>query len=169
MVTGFVVRIGGMAVVLAALGCAGQPEQAARSAAPAPDRADPAILEQRREQAKQKHLERVPAPAAPVAGEVPAEILDSAFAALEKLTGEDRAAFAVVRSESVTWPNGALGCPQPGMMYTQALIPGYHVVLRHEGRDYDYRVGRSDYLMLCLDPVQHSNPGVTPATGAPSS
>src|ERR1044071_7735897 len=37
------------------------------------------------------------------------------------------AASAVVlsRAEQVTWPNGALGCPEPGMMYTQALVPGF--------------------------------------------
>jgi hypothetical protein len=36
----------------------------------------------------------------------------------------------VARAEQVTWPNGALGCPEPGTMYTQALVPGFRVVAR---------------------------------------
>ena len=34
----------------------------------------------------------------------------------------------LVSAESVTWPNGALGCPQPGMSYTQAVVDGMRVV-----------------------------------------
>jgi len=32
------------------------------------------------------------------------------------------------QGENVTWPDGALGCPEPGMFYTQALVPGYRIV-----------------------------------------
>ena len=35
--------------------------------------------------------------------------------------------MTVVQVEEVTWPDGSLGCPQPGMAYTQALVPGYRV------------------------------------------
>lgn len=30
----------------------------------------------------------------------------------------------------VTWRSGALGCPEPGMNYTQALVPGSVIYLR---------------------------------------
>lgn len=33
----------------------------------------------------------------------------------------------VLSVESVTWSDGSLGCPEPGMMYTQALVRGYRV------------------------------------------
>ena len=33
----------------------------------------------------------------------------------------------VLTVESVTWSDGSLGCPEPGMMYTQALVRGYRV------------------------------------------
>jgi hypothetical protein len=29
--------------------------------------------------------------------------------------------------EQVTWSDGSLGCPQPGMSYTQLQVPGYRV------------------------------------------
>ncbi|HKU88261.1 MAG TPA: hypothetical protein VJP84_00600 [Steroidobacteraceae bacterium] len=36
----------------------------------------------------------------------------------------------LTRAEQVTWPNGALGCPEPGTMYTQSLVPGFRVVAK---------------------------------------
>ena len=29
--------------------------------------------------------------------------------------------------EAVTWADGSLGCPEPGMKYTMALVPGYRI------------------------------------------
>jgi hypothetical protein len=46
-------------------------------------------------------------------------------AALEELGGDAR----VVEARPVTWSDGALGCPEPGMMYTQALVDGYRIIL----------------------------------------
>ena len=33
-------------------------------------------------------------------------------------------------AQPVTWRSGALGCPEPGMMYTQALVPGAVIYLK---------------------------------------
>ena len=33
----------------------------------------------------------------------------------------------ILAVEPVTWADGSLGCPEPGMMYTQALVRGYRV------------------------------------------
>ena len=97
-------------------------------------------------------LERVPGPAKPATGEVPADVMTTVMSALEQLTGAERSNFAVRTAREMVWPNGALGCPQPGMVYTQATIRGYWIVLEHEGRRYDYRTGKARYLMLCLEP-----------------
>ncbi|HSG91476.1 MAG TPA: hypothetical protein VLA56_19825 [Pseudomonadales bacterium] len=143
------------ALALAALGCRGQ-ESPDAGAAPHPDRMDPELLELRQASGLKAMPERVPPEAliapAPVTGEVPADVMETALRALETLTGASRDSFEVVRAESVVWPDGSLGCPQPGMVYTQATVPGHHIVLRHAGRDYDYRAGRSSYLLLCLAP-----------------
>src|SRR6056297_3828690 len=45
----------------------------------------------------------------------------------------DEIRITVIDAEFVTWPNGALGCPEPDMMYTQALVPGYRIRLRAAG------------------------------------
>ena len=144
------------ALSLLLLGCSdSQPDNVPGS------RDDPALLELRGAQIKPKLAERAPQPAqaisgdvSPVVGEVPQEVLDVVLKALEKLTGASRDSFESVQATAVNWPDGALGCPQPGMHYTQAPVTGYQVVVRHNGRDYDYRVGGTSYLLLCLEPGQ---------------
>ncbi|HYO44311.1 MAG TPA: hypothetical protein VES19_14030 [Candidatus Limnocylindrales bacterium] len=53
--------------------------------------------------------------------------------------GVDPSEVTVVSADGVTWPNGAAGCPKPGMMYTDVLTPGYRIVLEAGGTTYDYR------------------------------
>ena len=55
----------------------------------------------------------------------------------------------VVVAERVTWPDGSLGCPQPGMSYTQAIVEGSRVVLGHDERVYLYHAGTDDQPFLC--------------------
>lgn len=63
--------------------------------------------------------------------------------------GVDAAALTVVGSDAVTWPDGSLGCPEPGMAYTQALVEGMRVVVEVAGATYDYRFGTGDVPRLC--------------------
>ncbi|PWB98227.1 hypothetical protein [Homoserinimonas hongtaonis] len=55
----------------------------------------------------------------------------------------------LVSAEAVTWNNGALGCPKPGMNYTQALVEGMRVVVTAGGETYDYRFGSEGSPVLC--------------------
>lgn len=55
----------------------------------------------------------------------------------------------VVSAENVTFSDGSLGCPQPGVQYTQALVNGMRVVVEAAGRSFDYRFGTSDNPRLC--------------------
>ena len=50
----------------------------------------------------------------------------------------EEAEITVINAEYVTWPNSALGCPEPDMMYTQALVPGYRIRLRADGALHQY-------------------------------
>ena len=101
--------------------------------------------------------EAVPAtPAAAQAaatGEVPQELLARIREDLAKHTSAEPAAFEVIRAESVTWNDGSLGCSRPGEYYTQAQVPGYRVLLSHEGRQYDYRASSRGHFMLCTSPT----------------
>jgi hypothetical protein len=55
----------------------------------------------------------------------------------------------VTSAVAVTWNDSSLGCPRPGMMYTQVLTPGVRVLVEVDGKSYDYRFGREDTPKLC--------------------
>jgi hypothetical protein len=55
----------------------------------------------------------------------------------------------LVDAASVVWPDGSLGCPEPGMMYTQALVPGYRIVLEVGGRQFRYHASDRGHFVLC--------------------
>ena len=59
----------------------------------------------------------------------------------------------VIVEKNVTWRDGSLGCPRKGMMYTQALVEGTLIVLRVEGRDYQYHSGQGRAPFYCENPV----------------
>ena len=51
----------------------------------------------------------------------------STLADAAQRSGVPQDRLRVVRALAVTWPDGSLGCPQPGFSYTQALVPGWQV------------------------------------------
>ena len=62
----------------------------------------------------------------------------------------------IITTERITWPNGAMGCPRKGVMYTQQLIEGYRVILRHGGRDHHYHGKTGGDPFYCAKPQQTS-------------
>lgn len=67
-------------------------------------------------------------------------------------TGLASETLVVERAEAVTWPDGALGCPKPGVMYTQALVAGYRVVIRAGDERLSYHANRKGYWTYCPSP-----------------
>jgi hypothetical protein len=63
--------------------------------------------------------------------------------------GVDVAATAIVTSDAVTWRDGSLGCPAPGMMYTQALVPGWRVRIAAGGTTWEYHADRRGRWSWC--------------------
>ena len=61
--------------------------------------------------------------------------------------------IALVSAGSVTWPDSSLGCPQPGMAYTQVLTPGYLIILSANDKDYEYHAGRGALVIYCQNPT----------------
>jgi hypothetical protein len=100
-----------------------------------------------------KMPERVPtdplSPSAPVTGETPLELLEAIQSDLASRTGASSGEIIVLRDQAMVFNDGSLGCPQPGMFYTQAPVNGYWVVLKVEGKEYDYRASESGYFLLC--------------------
>jgi hypothetical protein len=80
---------------------------------------------------------------------VPKEILDPILNEASKLARVTHEKLVIVRAEAVVWNDGSLGCPEPGMQYTQAIVNGYWVVIKAAGQTYDFRVGRGGSFRLC--------------------
>ena len=77
-----------------------------------------------------------------------AEAVDLAAAEADVSSDE----IAVITAESVTWSDGALGCPQPGEMYTQALVEGYRIELDVAGEPMFFHGADGDEPFHCVDP-----------------
>jgi len=86
-------------------------------------------------------------------GEAPADKVAAAIADLARRTGADPAAITIVSAEAVTWNDGALGCPQPGMAYTQALVDGYRLILSLNGVTYAYHAAVRGDFFYCERPA----------------
>lgn len=114
-----------------------------------PSRTDEAVMEARERALEKKDLGRAPGPEPAVVGEVPEPVMGEVRAHLARRTGAQPDTFEVLRAESRVWPDGSMGCPQPDVVYTQAEMPGYWIVLAHAGREYDYRVSESGWFVLC--------------------
>jgi hypothetical protein len=84
-----------------------------------------------------------------VTGEVPTEALEKLRADLAAKQGVQASEVKVVSAQAVNWPNGALGCPQPGMMYTQAIVPGYRVELEAAGKRFVYHASTKGSFKQC--------------------
>lgn len=97
------------------------------------------------------------APSPPRAGWVRPAAADATMAALKVAVLEDALRSwpgatreqAAVQAEAVEWPDGSLGCPRQGQTYTQALVPGWRLVVRAPGRQATYHAARTGQWLLC--------------------
>ena len=85
-------------------------------------------------------------------GEVPPETVNKVKGDLVKRINAEQDSIDVLHAESLIWNDGSLGCGKPGQMYTQALIPGYRIILGHAGQQFDYRTSRQGLFILCDQP-----------------
>jgi hypothetical protein len=103
-----------------------------------------------------------PAPSAPVDGGAAGGSELTGFDVQLRMAIEDAAASAGVTAEEValvegrgvTWTDGSLGCPQPDMMYTQALVEGYRFVLEVAGERITYHGATGQDPFRCEDPAE---------------
>lgn len=92
-------------------------------------------------------------------GGVPPDLFTAILQDAAGRAGVDSSAFSVSAASAVTWSDGSLGCPEPGMFYTQALVPGYRVILEAGGTEYDYHADQRGTFSPCpadrsKDPVE---------------
>jgi hypothetical protein len=91
----------------------------------------------------------------PLVGEVPDSLLAEMKADLAGRLGEAATKARIVRAEQVIWPDGSIGCAKPGVMYTQAIVPGYLVEFELEGKSYRYHSTLKGGATYCERPGQH--------------
>lgn len=68
------------------------------------------------------------------------------------VAGVSEDAVTVLVAEAVTWSDGSLGCPEPGMAYTQALVDGYRIELEVGGESVAYHGALGSPPFRCRDP-----------------
>jgi hypothetical protein len=73
--------------------------------------------------------------------------------------GVERDAIALVLAEPVVWSDGSIGCPEPGMMYTQALVEGYRIVLEVDGEEVAFHGAGFEPPFRCDGPVEPASGG----------
>jgi hypothetical protein len=90
-----------------------------------------------------------------------AEIVEAAVADLAERLEVDPEEISPVSFEWVTWNDGSIGCPEPGVVYTQALVEGSLTVLEHDGLEYDYHAGAGGNPFLCEKSRLEPGPGAS--------
>lgn len=111
-------------------------------------------------------LDQAPGVPSPAAINLPAEIVDPLLDDAATRSGVPRDQLVVARAEPVTWPDGGLGCPEPGMMYIQVLVDGYWVVIQTGKQELDYRGTDRGGFRLCSRPAGERRPPADPGGGA---
>lgn len=57
----------------------------------------------------------------------------------------------LIQAISAIWPDSSLGCPQPGMAYSQVLTPGYLIQLQVQADNgvYEYHTDADKLVVFC--------------------
>jgi hypothetical protein len=75
--------------------------------------------------------------------------VDAAMGDAARRSGLDRSALVLQSAQATVWPNGAMGCPTPGRMYTQAQVPGYRIRIQAGRQMLQYHTDAHLHLVLC--------------------
>jgi aryl-alcohol dehydrogenase-like predicted oxidoreductase len=75
--------------------------------------------------------------------------LEFSTADLAQRLGVEPDTISVAAVRKVNWRSGALGCPSPGMSYTEALVPGILIMLEANGAGYGYHARVDGQPFLC--------------------
>ena len=99
-------------------------------------------------------LDAVETPAAPVGEPVntaamPREVRRAVVADAARRFRVDENSVVLTRAEQLTWSDGSLGCPQPGQVYTQMLVPGYRVVAKTVAGELTYHTDTHGNAVTC--------------------
>ncbi len=60
---------------------------------------------------------------------------------LAKRLGIPADSITVESVDQVDWSDASLGCPEPGKVYAQVITPGFRILLKADGKTYEYHAG----------------------------
>lgn len=104
---------------------------------------------------------------------IPREVRRAVVADAAKRFKVAESAVVLTRAEQVTWPDGSLGCPEPGRMYTQMLVEGFRVSAKTTEGELLYHTDSRGNVANCASgkpqqrPIDSAREGVTPRTEPP--
>jgi len=130
------------AVVLACTACSQQDEAALAGPDPEPQESKPAVSSQIEPASDSK-------PQFDVGGldkQISAAVTD-----LSGRTGVSADAITVTEARTVNWGSGAMGCPEKGKNYTQAIVPGVLLFLQAGSKVYRYHGSSAGIPFYCPD------------------
>jgi hypothetical protein len=58
--------------------------------------------------------------------------------------------ISLVSVEPTQWRDTSLGCPRPSMVYAQVITPGYTIILKALGKEYEFHTDRAEAVVLCF-------------------
>jgi|SRR5919199_4767610 hypothetical protein len=59
--------------------------------------------------------------------------------------------MSVQQVEEREWGDSSLGCPQPGLLYSQVVTPGFLVVINSRGKQLEYHSDTRGRVVLCRE------------------
>ena len=92
--------------------------------------------------------------------QIPREVRRAVVADAAKRFGVSANSVVLTSAEQVTWSDGSLGCPEPGQMYTQALVPGFRLVATSSAGALEYHSDGQGRVVTC---IANAAPGPNPA------
>ena len=100
-----------------------------------------------------------PAPASPVTSVLPGSTsntdpqasVDAALSAAAEHLGMSPADLHVDQVDARQWGDSSLGCPKPGIMYSQIVTPGFLVVISGPGKQLEYHTDARGQVVLCQE------------------
>jgi len=89
---------------------------------------------------------------------IPREVRRAVVADAAKRFNVAESAVVLTRAEQVTWPDGSLGCPEPGRMYTQMLVDGFRVSAKTTEGELLYHTDSRGNVANCASGKPHQRP-----------
>ena len=92
---------------------------------------------------------RVPAGTPVATTEIPRDLRRAIAADAARRFELPVSAVVLTAAERVTWPDAAMGCPQPGRSYAAARVAGFRVVARTSSGEFRYNTDARSGFVIC--------------------